>query len=81
MSFKDKLNMAKALHEPKSAFDALFEDLADQMRCRGVNEDAIKGMQIGLMLSFRLGEAHNRSQCTRRPDCPLAYPPEEEEQQ
>jgi hypothetical protein len=32
----------------------------DDMRERGVSEDAIEGMQIALMLAFRLGEAHAR---------------------
>ena len=47
---------AETILDPKNAFDALFEDLSQQMRDRGVNENAIEGMQIGLMLAFRLGE-------------------------
>ena len=50
----------QALSDPQRAFNSLFDDMSGRMRDRGVSEDAIKGMQIALMLAFRLGEAHVR---------------------
>jgi hypothetical protein len=44
----------------KAAFDLLFEDLCQRLRERDVSEDAIEGVQITLMIAFRLGEKHAR---------------------
>lgn len=52
----------EALSDPQRAFNSLFDDLCLQMRKRGVSDDAIEGMQIGLMIAFRLGEANVRKE-------------------
>jgi hypothetical protein len=50
------LEMIASGGDPQRAFDLLFDDLCRRLREQGVADYSIEGVQIALMIAYRLGE-------------------------